>query len=150
PSAPAVVYSYAEALFNLAEAVQRGYISGNADEYYKQAIKASFEQFGITDTDAVNSYLNHPAVQYNANSWKESIGKQKWIAFFGQGLDAFAEWRRLDFPRLTPGPAAVLDEIPVRLFYPGTEQSLNGKNRNAAVARQGEDLLTTKLWFDVN
>ncbi|MDR3367263.1 MAG: SusD/RagB family nutrient-binding outer membrane lipoprotein [Prevotellaceae bacterium] len=151
PNAPAVIYSYAEVLFNLAEAAARGYITGDAESYYKQAITASLRQFGITDATAIDEYLAQPAVQYNAESYKQSIGEQKWIAFFGQGLDAFAEWRRLDYPQLTPGPAAVLDgKIPLRLFYPGTEQSLNRVSRSAAVARQGEDLLTTKLWFDVN
>jgi hypothetical protein len=151
PSAPAVIYSYAEALFNLAEAAARGYVTGNAEAYYKQAVTASLRQFGITDATDIDAYLGQSAVQYNAANWKQSIGEQKWIAFFGQGLDAFAEWRRLDYPQLTPGPATVLDrKFPVRFFYPGAEQSLNAKNRNAAVARQGEDLLTTKLWFDVN
>ena len=151
PTAPAVIYSYAEVLFNLAEAVARGYISGSAETYYNQAVTASLQQFGITDAKTVSDYLEEDDVEYNATNWKQSIGEQKWIAFFGQGLDAFAEWRRLDYPQLTPGPASVLDgKIPVRLFYPGAEQSLNAKSRNAAVARQGEDLLTTKLWFDVN
>ena len=151
PSAPAVIYSYAEVLFNLAEAVERGYINGSAEDYYKRAIKASFGQFGITDDETIDTYLAQPSVQYNADNWKKSIGDQKWIAFFGQGPDAFAEWRRLDFPQLTAGPAGVLNdgEMPVRLFYPGTEQSLNGKNRGEAVKRQGEDVLTTKLWFDM-
>jgi hypothetical protein len=40
--------------------------------------------------------------------------------------------------------------MPLRFIYPGTEQSLNGTNYKAAVSRQGADLLTTKLWFDVN
>jgi hypothetical protein len=149
PEAPAVIYSYAEVLFNLAEAAQRGYIGGNAKEYYEQAVEASLNQFGITDGAVVNDYLTQSAVQYNAANWKESIGEQKWIAFFGQGLDAFAEWRRLDYPQLKAGPASVLnDNIPIRLFYPGTEQSLNRKSREEAVKRQGEDLLTTRLWFD--
>jgi hypothetical protein len=148
-TAPAVIYSYAEVLFNLAEAAARGYISGNAEDYYERAIRASFDQFGIAGADVINTYLAQPSVQYDATNWKKSIGEQKWIAFFGQGLDAFTEWRRLDFPQLTAGPANVLNgNIPVRLFYPGTEQSLNGKNRAEAVARQGEDALTTKLWFD--
>jgi hypothetical protein len=70
---------------------------------------------------------------------------------FGQGLEAFAEWRRLDYPQLAPAVAGVLDgKIPVRFIYPGTEQSLNGQNYKAAVASQGADLLTTKLWFDFN
>jgi len=56
----------------------------------------------------------------------------------------------LDYPVLTAGPATVLDgKIPSRFFYPGTEQSLNGASYQAAVAVQGKDLLTTKLWFDV-
>lgn len=151
PSAPAVIYSYAETLFNLAEAVERQYITGNAEDYYKQAITASLQQFGITETITVNNYLEQPGVQYNTTNYKQSIGKQKWIAFFGQGPDAWAEWRRLDYPQLTPGTAAVLNgKIPVRLFYPGAEQSLNGKSRSEAVTRQGEDLLTTKLWFDAH
>jgi hypothetical protein len=151
PTAPAVIYSYAEVLFNLAEAAARGYISGSAETYYKQAITASFNQFGITDATAIANYLAQPAVAYNAANYKQSIGEQKWIAFFGQGLDAFAEWRRLDYPQLVAGPASVLEgKIPVRVFYPGTEQSLNGKNYKAAVANQGADLLTTKLWFDAN
>jgi hypothetical protein len=146
-----VIYSYAEVLFNLAEAVERGYITGSASNYYNQAVTASLQQFGITAAADISSYLAQSAVQYNAANWKRSIGEQKWIAFFGQGLDAFAEWRRLDYPQLTAGPASVLNgRIPVRFFYPGTEQSLNGKSRQAAVAHQGEDLLTTKLWFDVN
>jgi hypothetical protein len=151
PTAPAVIYSYAEVLFNLAEAAARGYITGDAGNYYNQAITASFGQFGITNTSDIDDYLAQTTVQYDATNWKKSIGEQKWIAFFGQGLDAFAEWRRLDYPELTAGPASVLNgQIPLRFFYPGIEQSLNGKSREAAVARQGEDLLTTRLWFDVN
>ncbi|WP_321330995.1 SusD/RagB family nutrient-binding outer membrane lipoprotein [uncultured Bacteroides sp.] len=147
---PAVIFSYSEVLFDLAEATARGYIAGDAEELYKEAITASFNQFGITDATAIAAYLAQPSVAYDASDYKKSIGTQKWIAFFGQGLDAFAEWRRLDYPQLTAGPATVLDgEMPYRFFYPGTEQSLNGKNYQAAVAHQGADLLTTKLWFDV-
>jgi hypothetical protein len=52
-----------------------------------------------------------------------------------EGLDAFTEWRRLDYPILTAGPATVLDgKIPLRFFYPGREQSFNGDNYKAAVA----------------
>jgi hypothetical protein len=149
PSAPAVIYSYSEVLFNLAEAVARGYIAGDAESYYREAIAASLRQFGITEATTIETYLNQPAVRYDAANYRQSIGEQKWIAFFGQGPDAFAEWRRLDYPRLTAGPSSVLNgKFPLRFFYPGSEQSLNGKNRAAAVARQGEDALTTRLWFD--
>lgn len=147
---PATIFSYSEVLFALSEAVSRGYISGNAEDYYKQAITASFNQFGITDQDVVNTYLSQASVKFDSSNYKKSIGNQKWIAFYGQGPDAFAEWRRLDYPQLIAGQGSVLDgKIPARLFYPGKEQSLNGKNYTSAIENQGANLLTTKLWFDV-
>lgn len=151
PSAPAVIISYAEVLFDRAEAAARGFTTEDQADLYKQAVTASLKQYGITDATVVNNYLAQPAVQYDASNYKKSIGDQKWLALFGQGLEAFAEWRRLDYPQLTPAVAGTLGgKIPVRFLYPGTEQSLNGANYKAAVASQGADVLTTKLWFDVN
>jgi len=149
PTAPAVIISYAEVLFDRAEAAARGFTGENAANLYKDAIKASFNQYGITDNTVINNYTGQPAVTFDAANFKKSIGEQKWIALFGQGLEAFAEWRRLDYPQLNPGVAGVLDgKIPVRFIYPGTEQSLNGNSYKAAIVRQGADNLLTKLWFD--
>ena len=151
PHAPAVIISYAEVLFDLSEAVSRGFITGDAADLYKQAVLASLAQYGITDVAVTGPYLGQPSVQYDAGNYKKSIGDQKWIALFGQGLEAFAEWRRLDYPQLTPAVAGTLGgKIPVRFIYPGSEQSLNGANYTNAVKNQGADLLTTKLWFDKN
>ena len=148
---PAVIISYAEVLFAKAEAVARGLLTGDAADLYKQAITASFNQYQIKDNAVISNYLNQPSVVYNPANYKKSIGEQKWIALYGQGLEAFAEWRRLDYPQLTAGASGVLDgKIPVRFIYPGTEQSLNGDNYKAAVAAQGTDNLLTKLWFDAN
>jgi hypothetical protein len=150
PHAPAVIISYAEVLFDRAEAAARGLTTENAADLYKQAIAASLKQYSVADAD-VATYTALPAVQYDATNYKKSIGEQKWIALFGQGLEAFAEWRRLDYPQLQPAVAGTLNgKIPVRFIYPGTEQSLNGTSYKAAVTAQGADVLTTKLWFDVN
>ncbi|WP_205511243.1 SusD/RagB family nutrient-binding outer membrane lipoprotein [Longitalea arenae] len=149
PTSPAVITSYAEVLFNRAEAAARGFTTENAGVLYNAAITASLQQFGITDANTINNYLAQASVQYDAGNYKKSIGEQKWIALYGQGLEAFAEWRRLDHPQLTPAVAGVLDKkIPVRFIYPGTEQSLNGDNYRTAVNNQGPDNLLTKLWFD--
>ena len=146
--APAYVFSYAEQLFILAEAAQRNFISGNAADLYEQAIRASFRQYGITGA-AVDNYLAQPAVAYDANNYKKSIGEQKWLALFSEALEAFAEWRRLDYPHLTPAYTGALQgRMPLRFSYPSSEQALNGANYKTAVARQGADLLTTKVWFD--
>ncbi|WP_202985208.1 SusD/RagB family nutrient-binding outer membrane lipoprotein [Mucilaginibacter inviolabilis] len=150
PHAPAVIISYAEVLFDQAEAVARGFIAGNAADFYTQAVTASLQQYGISNA-AIATYINSAAVKYDASNYKKSIGNQKWIALFGEGLEAFAEWRRLDYPQLQPAVAGTLNgKIPVRFIYPGTEQTLNGTSYKAAVADQGADVLTTKLWFDVN
>ena len=147
--APAVLQTYAELQFSLAEAVERGYISGDAENYYKNAIIASLNQYNITSNDVINNYLNQNSVKYNSANYKKSIGEQKWIALFGQGLECFAEWRRLDYPVLSPAVSGVLNgAIPVRFIYPGTEQTLNKEHYSAAVAHQGTDNLLTKLWFD--
>lgn len=149
PAAPAVILSYAEVLFDRAEAAARGFTAEDAATLYSDAVSASLNQYGIAAAD-IATYKALPAVQYDAANYKKSIGNQKWIALFGQGLEAFAEWRRLDFPVLTPAVAGSLGgKIPVRFIYPGTEQSLNPDNYKAAVASQGADALTTKLWFDV-
>jgi hypothetical protein len=149
PSAPAVIISYSEVLFGRAEAAARGLTAENAAELYSEAISASMAQYGI-GTASIATYKANPAVQYDAGNFRKSIGEQKWIALFGQGLEAFAEWRRLDYPELRPAVAGALNgNMPKRFIYPGTEQSLNPENYQAAVANQGPDLLTTKLWFDV-
>ncbi|HXO77523.1 MAG TPA: SusD/RagB family nutrient-binding outer membrane lipoprotein [Puia sp.] len=151
PHAPAVIMSYAEVLFDLSEAVSRGFITGDAADLYNKAVLASLDQYGIKDATITANYLAQPSVQYNAANFKKSLGDQKWIALFGQGLEAFAEWRRLDYPQLAPAVAGTLGgKMPVRLIYPGSEQTLNGANYTKAVQHQGEDLLTTKLWFDKN
>lgn len=148
PQAPAVIFNYAELLFDRAEAAARGFTTENAADLYKQAITASLKQYGIGDA-SITPYLAQASVQYDASNYKKSIGEQKWIALFSEGLEAWAERRRLDYPQLSASVNTVLNgQIPVRFIYPGTEQSLNGQNYKNAVSSQGADLLTTKLWFD--
>jgi hypothetical protein len=150
PHAPAVILSYAESLFDRAEAAARGFTTEDAASLYQQAVTAALAQYGISSAD-IATYLAQPAVKYDASNYKKSIGEQKWLALFGQGLEGWTEWRRLDYPQLQPAVAGTLNgKIPVRFIYPGTEQSLNKTNYQSAVAAQGADALTTKLWFDVN
>ncbi|SFW55199.1 SusD/RagB family nutrient-binding outer membrane lipoprotein [Chitinophaga sancti] len=148
-TAPGVIFNYAELLFIKAEAAQRGLLSGDAADLYNQAITASLKQYNVSDAD-VATYLAQASVAYDATNYRKSIGEQKWLALFGEGLEGFAEWRRLDYPVLAPAYRGVLGgKIPLRLTYPSAEQALNGANYKAAVAHQGADQLVTRLWFDV-
>ena len=148
--APGVLMTYAEVLFFKAEAIARGVVTGNAATEYNAAIRASLAQYGITGA-AANTYIAQPTVAYNAANFKQSIGTQKWIALYGQGVEAWSEWRRLDYPQLpvAANPAgAAQGKIPVRFRYPNNEQTTNAASRAAALDRQGPDLITTKLWWD--
>ena len=108
---------------------------------------------GISE-DETGAYLGQSAVQWNnGEGWTENnqrlLATQKWIALYGQGLEAWFEWRRLGFPEIEPGPNAVLDEVPRRLTYPVLEQSLNNSNRGEAVNRlTSGDRLTTRVWWN--
>ncbi len=142
---PGCWLTYAEVEFFLAEANERWGIGGNAETHYKNAITASMNQWGITDQTAINNYIN--GVSYSSfGSWKEAIGTQKWVALYGQGGEAWAEWRRLDFPKLQVPAAAFIPMIPVRLHYPTNEFGTNEANVSAV----GVDGMETKLWWDVN
>ncbi len=149
-NAPGVFMSYAELCFLLAEAKQKSFIStGTVEGYYKSGIEASLIFNGITKPADVDNYLSKPVVDIAASPGNElqRIAEQKWIALFGQGIEAWTEWRRTKFPVLSPAVDGVIDEIPSRYQYPSNEQSINSASYTAAVANQGADLLTTKIWW---
>ncbi len=145
-TASAVVMDYAEVQFLLAEAYERGILSGDAAAAYAEGVKASMNYWGIMDDTAIADYVDKNA--YDAGNWKESLGWQKWIAFYMNGPQAWAEWRRLDYPVLAVPAAATSASIPVRLPYPIDEQTRNTAALQA-VTSDPNDLLT-KMWWDVN
>lgn len=119
-----------------------------------QGFDASQFPEGITDAE-ITAYLSQPEVAWQSGQgWSEAnrqrLSLQKWLSLYSQGVETWSEWRRLGYPELTPGPAAVLSEVPRRIAYPNTEQSLNNANRQEAVSRQGEDNYLTTMWWDVN
>jgi hypothetical protein len=143
-----VLQSYAEVLFLQAEAVARGWISGNAAELYQAAIKASMQYWDVPPTE-IENYFSQPAVAYDPGNYRKSIGDQKWLALYLQGLEAWAEWRRLDYPELKPAPDAAQGRaIPRRRGYPLQEISLNKASYETAVNRQGPDVMETQVWWD--
>lgn len=150
--APLPILTMAEVHFMMAEAIERGFISGNAAMHYRDANEASWRQWGVYDGADFDDYMETPEVAYSSANWKEKIGMQKWVALYPNGLEAWAEWRRLDYPQLTPHEFALNPSglIPVRHSYPTTEVQLNKENYDAAVASQGADDGDTRVWWDVN
>jgi hypothetical protein len=144
------MYTYAQISFSKAEAVQLGWISGSSQTYYEEAVKASMMQWDVTTADA-DTYLLEADVAYDSANAMNLIAEQKWLALFYQPYEAWAEWRRLDYPNLSPAVDALLGtSIPVRHGYPEAEKNQNKLNYEAAVVAQGTDDLFTKLWWDVD
>lgn len=153
PALEGLLLDYSEVEFLLAEAVERGFITtGTAEEHYNKAINASLTYWGTSASDA-STYLAQSGVAYTTapGDWKEKIGTQKWFALYNRGWEAWVEWRRLDFPKLSPptgGTAPAGLAIPVRIIYPNDEPTLNPINREDAAKAMGGDLATIKLWWD--
>ncbi|MEO8794680.1 MAG: SusD/RagB family nutrient-binding outer membrane lipoprotein [Daejeonella sp.] len=145
---PATIFSYAQVLFSLAEGVHVGYVAGSEQTYYQDAIMASFEQNGVYTPTAFANYLAQPGITYNATNAYEQIMTQKWVSLYLNGYESWADWRRTGFPVLTPAESGAQSTIPRRQGYPVSEKAINGEAYTAAVALQGPDNLTTRMWWD--
>lgn len=157
---PIVLLGYTEQQLILAEAVVRGWISGNDKEYYESGVKASF-RFYETYAEAYSSYLGQAAaeeylqqtlVAYTTQLSKEDkierIIIQKYIPSFlqGSGLTSFYEHLRTGHPDFRR-PAGT--EVPFRWMYPQDEYNNNAENVKAALDAQyaGLDRISDKPWW---
>lgn len=147
--APLPIITTSEMYFAMAEAAQRGWISGDAADYYYSGIEASWRQWSVFTDDRFANFISKGEIEYNSSDWKEKIGNQKWVALFPHGYEGWSEWRRLGYPELEPNPYG-LGEIPVRFTYPTSEATINTERYEAAIAEQGEDSQYNPVWWDVD
>jgi len=148
PELPGYFMSYSELMFLMAEACQKGYISGTAATYYNEGIATSFAFNEVSD--GLATYMAQPSVALKAgNAGLQQIAEQNWLALFCQGIESWNEVRRTGFPVLAPAIDGVLGgAMLARFSFPVIEQSVNAANYKAAVTTLGgPDLLTTKVWW---
>jgi hypothetical protein len=142
----APIMTYHELQFLLAEAGQKGFITGAATSYYEAGIRAAHAYY---NTALPSGYLGHPGVVLNGNEDLKKIMTQKWIANFLNGYEAWIDIRRTGFPQLTvPQDNLNNNRFPVRFRYPSTEQAANNSNYQAAVQRIGGDSYDSKGWWE--
>lgn len=155
PDAPTFLLTHAENQLLLAEAVTRGWISGNAEDYYNEGVRAAmrqFSQFGITgiSEERIQQYLEENP--FDATNALEQINVQYWVVTFCDEYEAFANWRRSGYPVLTPVVYignVTNGTIPRRFTYRTEEASINTENYSAAVARLNNgDTMTSRVWWD--
>jgi hypothetical protein len=158
----ALIISAFESYFLQAEAVQRGWIAGNAKDLYESGVKANFEYLGLT-TDDVDNYLTSGK---QGADWSTSTDKlnlilyQKYIAFCGiNGFQAWCDYRRTGVPdpKASDSHASMLSyndgvsrrEVPSKMHYPTREFTVNNaKVMEAAKRNYGGKEPDDKYHFD--
>jgi len=133
----------AESYFLQAEAIQRGYLTGNAQAAFNDGITASFNfysRYWGTLTAANIPPLN--ATTYistidakNGLGWSGSTDKisaiitQKYLALINwNGIDLYIDHMRTGYPVLPLPVGAIKPNRPNRLIYPSSEYSSNSSN----------------------
>ncbi|SOE20554.1 Starch-binding associating with outer membrane [Spirosomataceae bacterium TFI 002] len=140
--------SYAEVQFALAEAAKRGFIEGNAEQFYNNGVAASFEYYKVA---LPSDYFENPAVALDGSNDLTKILTQKWLALINVGHEAWFEIRRTGIPAIKAGPDNLNnDMLPVRYLYPESEQATNSANYKSSLAIQGPDDINTKVWWEKN
>lgn len=166
-----IVLGYPEMCFNIAEAINRGWLSGDAGTWYTNGIKASLSIYGLTDgqtytvgnregttlgttTISVTNFLNNANVVYKGNNADglKQILEQKYVAFFeNSGWEAFYNWRRTGIPALISTGAGInpAGVIPKRWLYPVDEKNNNGDNLSKSLSTQysGTDDVNKLMWM---
>ncbi|RKE55414.1 SusD-like starch-binding protein associating with outer membrane [Sphingobacterium detergens] len=147
---PCVQLGAYETHLNIAEAINRGWLQGDAADHYRRGIKSSMEFYGVK-SDAINSFMLNNVYQGNNSNGLKQILNQKYIAFFqNSGLQAYYQFRRTGIPQFDIGPSnANNNAIPVRWAYPTSEYTVNEGNIKAAIAKQfgGGDTQNGMMWL---
>lgn len=156
PEAPAFMVTYSQTLLLHAEAAFRGWAPGNANALYQAGIRAHMEQFtdwpgDTTISEAeIQAFLDTHVL--TVGNELEDINTQYWVSAFLNGHEGWANFRRSGFPSIAPNPYPGSDlqteEFIRRLTYPDTERTVNLANLEAAISRQGPDILDTRVWWD--
>jgi Starch-binding associating with outer membrane len=166
---------YAELCFNMAEAINRGWLTGNAEEWYTKGIQTSIGFYGIVNgantvtfqkpggtlSDYNNytitydwaTYYSLPLVKYAGNNATglNQILTQKYLAFYqNSGWEAYYNWRRTGIPSFNTGAGTGnSNRIALRFQYPVAEKAINATNVNSALQNQfaGQDDINAKMWI---
>ena len=147
-----ILIGYAEQQFGIAEAINRGWIAGDAATYYNLGIKASMEFYAISSSD-IDTFLASANIVYKGNTADglEQILSQKYVAFFQNSeRESYFNYRRTGIPVFNVGPANKNGlRIPMRWKYPQSEFETNSMNVNAALTSQygGSDDINAIMWL---
>lgn len=145
--APIRILTNFQVQFILAEAALVLGTAGDANAYYQAGITASMQKVGMTAAEIADYFASNPSVVTLSGTMEEQrrqIITQKYIAWIGNGIEAYDDYRRTGYPVLALVNNAAGDNpnvIPTRLPYTPAELAANP---NAPNPRPKTDV---KLWF---
>jgi hypothetical protein len=155
-NAPSFLVTYAQTQLLLAEASFRNWTTGTPGTFYSNGIRSHMQQLALYGTStaiadaAINTFVS--ANPLTVGRELQEINTQYWVASFLIGPETWANFRRSGFPVLTPNPFPGKDlktePFIRRLTYTDAELNVNRTNVQAAIARQGPDVMDTRVWWD--
>jgi hypothetical protein len=133
--------------FILAEMAIRLKTAGDANALYQEGIRRSMELTGLSTTDIDAYFAANPAIvtlRGDDSHKYDQIIRQKWVAWVGNGYEAWNDYRRTGYPRLQPAlNVSFTPNIPQRLLYPPSEVAANGDAIPKVV-------ITDRVWWASN
>lgn len=156
PVLPSVIMLAGDTHFMIAEAILRGLASGDAASYYQSGLRKAMEHWETISGVSLDE-SNMGELTGTLDEKLEKVATQRWIANYTNSLEAWAIVRDTGYPSSAVSTSSD-DEIislagplngayPERLRYGSGVYSSNQANVEAAVAKQGPDVMATKLWF---
>lgn len=122
--------------------------AAQAQTFYTEGITASMALTGFTDAEISTYLADNPSVATLSSDTEEALEQiiiQKYIAWTGNGLEAYNDWRRTGYPDFPENlnPQGVDGTRPIRLLYVNEERNNNPNTP--------EELQTNvPVWWDVN
>lgn len=131
--APIRLLTNFQAQFILAESALILGTSGDANDYYQAGIKANMQKIGMTQAEIdtyfeANKSIVNLDVAGTVEDRRRQIITQKYIAWIGNGIEAYNDYRRTGYPALALALNAQGDNpnlIPLRLPFTSDEIAAN-------------------------
>lgn len=166
---PMLIFTYSEQCFIIAEAIELGWTSGNAQLQYENGVKSELNYYknlpntadhvhGMAiDDNYVNNYFTGNAAYPSSGTQTDrlhQIWMQRWLIYFFQGNGGdYPQFLRTGYPLypLDPATSQNIDPnvYPKRLMYPDGEKTTNLENYQNAIDTQynGIDNVLGKPWY---
>ena len=133
--------------FILAEAALTLGTPGDANALYQEGIKASMRKTGMTEAEISTYFTTNPSVVNLSGTVQDKVKQiitQKYIAWVGNGIEAYNDYRRTGYPQLALSLNATGDDpnvLPKRFPYVISEAERNPNQPNP------RPRTTQKVWW---